>query len=103
MAISSSEQKRLPRGTVPPLLSLGEAELLTKRVYEHGGGEASFDLLSQIAGNSVSSSTFTKKLASLKWFGLAAEQNKTVSLTDTGLAIAAPTDAEVTASALKAA
>ena len=99
----SSDQKRLPKGTFPPLLTLGDAASLARKVYEHGGGEASFDLLSQMAGNSVSSSTFIKKLASLKSYGLAIEQNKTISLSDLGLAIAAPTDADSSASALKAA
>jgi hypothetical protein len=99
----SGEQKRLPKGTFPPLLTLGDAASLARRLYEHGGGEASFDLLSQMAGNSVSSSTFVKKLAALKSYGLAVEQNKTVTLTDLGLGIAAPTDAEGSASALKTA
>jgi hypothetical protein len=56
-----------------------------------------------MAGNSVSSSTFVKKLASLKSYGLALEQNRTVSLTDLGMAIAAPTDPEGATGALKAA
>jgi hypothetical protein len=100
---SSGEQKRLPKGTFPPLLTLGDASNLVLRIYEHGGGTASLDLLSQLAGNSASSSTFVKKLASLKSYGLAVEQNKTVTLTDLGLALAAPTEADGTASALKAA
>jgi len=99
----SGEQKRLPKGTLPPFLTLGEALDLTLRVYEHGGGEASLDLLSQLAGNSTSSSTFVKKLASLRSYGLATEQNRIITLTDLGLAVAAPTDEEGTTSALKTA
>lgn len=97
----SGEQKRLPKGTLPPFLTLGDAVDLALRLYEHGGGSASSDLLSQLAGNSVSSSTFVKKLASLKLYGLATEQNKTITLTDLGLAIAAPTDADGAISARK--
>lgn len=103
MMASSSEQKRLPKGTFPPVLTLSDASALALRLYEHGGGEASFDLLSQLAGNSVSSSTFTKKLASLRSYGLVTEQNKVISLTELGLSLAAPTDADGSASALKAA
>ncbi len=99
----SSEHKRRPKGTLPPFLMLGDALDLALRVYEHGGGAASFDLFSQLAGNSASSSTFVKKLASLKLYGLVAEQNKTITLTDVGLAIAAPTEADGAPSARKAA
>jgi hypothetical protein len=99
----SGEQKRLPKGTRPPFLTLGDALDLAVRLYEHGGGSGNSDLLSQLAGNSVSSSTFVKKLASLKWYGLVSEQNGTVTLTDLGLSIAAPTDPEGAISARKAA
>jgi hypothetical protein len=99
----SAEQKRLPKGTLPPFLTLGDASDLALRLYEHGGGSASSDLLSQLAGNSVRSSTFVKKQASLKSYGLVSEQNNTITLTDLGLAIAAPTDPGAAVSALKAA
>jgi hypothetical protein len=99
----SGEQKRLPKGSFPPLLTLGEAVDLALRLYEHGGGSANADLLSQLAGNSVRSSTFVKKLASLRSYGLTSDQNKTITLTDLGLAITAPTDREGATSALKAA
>ncbi len=100
---ASGEHKRLPRGTRPPLLALGEAADLCVRLYEHAGGTAGFDLLSQLANNSVSSSTFIKKLSSLKAYGLVSEQNKLITLTDLGLAIAAPTDSEGSAAAMKVA
>ena len=77
--------------------------LLTKKLYEHGGGEATADLLSQIAGNSTGSSTFIKKVASLRAYGLAVEQNRRIILTDLGLEVAAPTSQEAGAQALKAA
>ncbi|HEV3307834.1 MAG TPA: hypothetical protein VGZ91_15460 [Candidatus Sulfotelmatobacter sp.] len=100
---ASGERKRLPRGTRPPLLALGEAADLCVRLYEHAGGTAGFDLLSQLANNSVSSSTFIKKLSSLKAYGLVSEQNKFITLTDLGLAIAAPTDSEGSTAAMKVA
>src|SRR5258708_587327 len=103
MAPSLTDPKRLPKGTFPPLLTLAEAAPLAVKLYEHGGGEATYDLFSQITENPIHGSTSIKNLPSLRMCGLAVEQNRTVSLTDLGLAIAAPASAESAASALKAA
>jgi hypothetical protein len=82
--------ERNPRGTMPPYLPLAEAFELTKKIYEQGGGIASYNLISQLTGNSTSSSSFNRKLSALRGYGLATDQNKTITLTDKGNAIAAP-------------
>jgi hypothetical protein len=91
---------RNPRGSKPPLLSLSEAFALTQKIYEQGGGKASFDLFSKITGNSRSSSSFIKKVNSLKTYGLAGESEKgTLEISSIGLAIVAPKSPEAANSA----
>jgi hypothetical protein len=80
----------MKRGSFPPYLGLAEGFNLARAIYEQGGGQASYDLMSRLTGNSSSSSTFVKKIGALKLYGLVSEQNSTVTLTDQGSAIAAP-------------
>src|ERR1700682_2348383 len=95
-----ASRDRLKKGSLPPFLGLSEALVLADKIYEHTGGQASYDLLSRIFDNTRNSSSFTKKLAALKAYGLVAEATKgDVSLTDSGLTIAAPQSPEASAMA----
>jgi len=93
---------RYKKGSFPPFVTFGDANTFAEKIYENGGGRASYDLLSQIFDNSIKSSSFTKKLAAIKWFGLVAEPTKgEVVLSDIGLAIAAPQSTNAASSAKK--
>ncbi len=93
--------ERYPKGTYPPYIQLAEAFDLVTQIYEQGGGQASYDMMSRLTGNSSSSSSFFKKLAAVKAYGLVTDANKIVSLTDEGMAIAAPISPEAARSARK--
>jgi hypothetical protein len=97
------KSERLRRGSNPPYIGLGEALSLACDIYEHGGGQASRDLMSRMTGNSASSSSLIKKIGALKSYGLVTEQGEVVSLTDQGNAIAAPTGERIESEAKKAA
>lgn len=102
MSVSNNEDRRLPKGTKPHIISIAEAFVLVKDLYQHGGGQGSRDLLSKITGNSQSSSSFVRKLNALKAYGLLAEQGADqFTLTETGIAIAAPQTSEAEANAKK--
>ena len=91
----SSQTDRKPWGSAPPYITMAEAFVLATRFYEQSAGQGSFDVLSRIVGNSTSSSSFTRKLAALKLYGLVDEPSKgNVVLTSIGSTIAAPTSAE---------
>ena len=82
---------RYKKGSVPPFVGFAEVVSFAEKIYEHGGARASYDLLSQIFDNSTKSSSFTKKLAAMRWYGVVVEPSKgDVQLSETGLAIAAP-------------
>jgi hypothetical protein len=88
MAVNGDRYKK---GSFPPFVTFAEAISFAEKVYENGGGRASYDLLSQIFDNSIKSSSFTKKLAAVKWYGLLIEPTKgDVLLSDIGMAIVAP-------------
>jgi len=101
MLNTKPERKR--RGSFPPFLALTEAFDLVRAIYEQGGGQASSDLMSQLTGNSSSSSTFIKKTGALKLYGLVSEQDGTFLLTEQGSAIAAPISADFDCGSKKAA
>jgi len=101
-ADTKSRSERYPRGSLPPYIRLADAIGLAQKVYEQGGGQASYDLMSQLTGNSTSSSAFVKKIAALKAYGLLTEQEKgKVALSERGFAIAAPRSPEGAAAAKK--
>src|ERR1035438_467761 len=80
----------MPKGTYPPFMSFGDAVQLVEKIYNEGGGQASYDLMSQLTGNSTSSSSFNRRISALRIYGLVTDVNRTVSLTDLGMSIAAP-------------
>lgn len=87
--------ERYKKGSLPPFLALSDAFSIVGQIYEQGGGRANYTLLSRIFDNSPSSSSFTKKLAWLKIYGLIVEQNKgELNLSDLGLTLAAPMSKE---------
>ena len=93
---------RSPWGSNPPYMSLAESLSVAEKLYEHGGGRASKDLFSRLTGNSASSSSFSKKVAALKSFGLLTTPTKDeFVLTDLGNQIAAPTDPDLVDAAKK--
>ena len=99
MAVNGDRYKK---GSFPPFVTFADTISFAEKVYENGGGRASYDLLSQIFDNSIKSSSFTKKLAAVKWYGLLIESTKgDVLLSDIGVAIAAPQSPSAANSARK--
>jgi hypothetical protein len=99
----NQKSERLKRGSNPPYIGLVDSFSIVRSIYEDGGGQASYELMSRITGNSHSSSSFIKKVGALKSYGLITEQNETIFLTDQGLAIAAPKSQPLEALAKKSA
>ena len=96
-----NDSVRYPRGSVPLIISLGEAFDIAGKLYEQAGGIASTDLLSQLLGNSASSSSFVKKVNALRTYGLIEQSGAEYLLTDIGGAIAAPQSPQSKATAKK--
>src|SRR5258707_11592595 len=93
---------RYKKGTLPPFISFGSAILFAAKIYENGGSRVSYDMLSRIFDNSTKSSSFSKKLAALRLYGLVVEPTKgDVQLTETGLSIAAPQSPQAEGTARK--
>ena len=101
--VEIQKPERLPRGSNPPFIGVGDAFELVQKIYEQGGGQASRDLMSRLTGNSYSSSSFIKKIGALKSYGLVTYQNEAVFLSEIGTAIAAPTSEMSEANAKKTA
>ena len=94
---------RMPRGSNPPHLRMSEAFSLAGLIWEHGGGQCSFDMLSRLTNNSTGSSSFIKKVNALKTYSLITEIDKSsVTLTELGRDLVAPTSPMVQAQAKKA-
>ena len=99
MAVNGDRYKK---GSFPPFVTFAEAISFAEEVYENGGGRASYDLLSQIFDNSIKSSSFTKKLAAVKWYGLLIQPSKgAILLSDIGMAIVAPQSPNAASNARK--
>lgn len=84
--------ERAPKGVVPPALKVGEAIALAHKVNELAGGIASYDLFSQISGNTKTSSTFQRKVSALRQYGIIEDRDNTVALSDLGNRIVSPKD-----------
>jgi hypothetical protein len=98
---SDKKQKKTPRGTSPPVLTLEEAISIAKKIYDVTGGEAPRSAANEITGNSPGSSVFFKKLFALRNYGLVIDENEITSLTDLGRTIVAPRDETEYAEAVK--
>ena len=75
-----------------PYLRLAEAIRIAELVYENGAGTADSSMLTKFLNNSVSSSSFARKLQALRGYRLTSGAVPPVHLTDVGLAIVAPKD-----------
>src|SRR5438105_2036084 len=73
-----------------PYLPFEQSIAVVEQLYSRAGGSLSKDDFGSIIGNSVKSSSFTRKLNALKNFGLASGSGHTVELTALGVSIAAP-------------
>jgi hypothetical protein len=76
---------------------------IAEQIYEQGGGTADKNMLTVILNNSISSSSFTRKLQALRLYRLISGAVAPVSLTDAGLSIVAPKEESARAIALKTA
>jgi len=79
-------------GVKPPYLSLREAIETIKNMYEKAAAELSVESLAGLLGNTVSSSSFRKKMMALKNYGLIdqASGDKTIRISNLGMNIVAP-------------
>jgi hypothetical protein len=82
--------ERMPRGTLPPALKLSEAITLARKVNDNAGGSATYDLFSQITGNTKTSSSFSRKVGALRQFGIIEDRDNVVTLSEIGNRIATP-------------
>lgn len=95
---TDSEQKNAPAkertkyGTTPPYISFEEAIKTIKEVSNASGFDGSIDVLAKVLINSPSSSSFQKKVAALRGFGLLSISGGQYSITEIGRHIAHPTD-----------
>ncbi|MEO7029688.1 MAG: hypothetical protein ABI147_09840 [Acidobacteriaceae bacterium] len=94
---------RKPRIAQPPYLQLRGALDIAERIYEQCAGTANSNQLTSILNNSVSSSSFTRKLQALRLYRLTSGMVPPVTLTDVALAIVAPKDEAARSLSLKAA
>jgi hypothetical protein len=93
---------RYKKGALPPFITFATAVSFAEKIYENGGSKASYDMLSRIFDNSTKSSSFAKKLAVLKLYGLVIEPSKgDVLLTETATSIVAPQSPQAAGTARK--
>jgi len=89
-----------PIHKVPPFLNLDEALKVAYEIYAKGGGQLSYEDLSDIIDNKVTSSWFQMKVLALKAYGLISEPRKQiVELTPLATPIVAPQSPEELAEA----
>jgi len=99
--MTSTKNGRMPRGSNPPFILFSEALRLAQAIWENGGGQFTYDMLSRLTGNSSSSSSFIKKLNALKAYGLVNDSGNIVALTDQGRDAVAPISPSIEAAARK--
>lgn len=94
MAVKEKEKKeeRVKPGGHPPRYYLGESVQLAIDIYENAGGNATLDEFSDITGNTRKSSSFIRKLQTLKHYGLVVTDEEKIRLSEIGERIAAPQD-----------
>lgn len=97
---NENTKARIGYGVKIPTISFEEAIQITKIAGSKAGESNSIDVLSRITGNSSSSSTFSKKVAALRNFGLFEVDKSEYSLTEIGKQIATPESFEQQARAI---
>ena len=84
-----------------PYASLVEAISVAERIFRDGGGQLPQEhIASALGSKSIASSTFVRKLAALRHFGVVEVHGNTVKLTSLGFSIAAPASSEEKLSSL---
>jgi len=86
----NNNKGRVGYGVKIPILKFEEVIELIKIIYNKAGENNSIDALSSITGNSSSSSTFNKKLAAFRNYGVLNIDKIGYSLTELGIKIAKP-------------
>ena len=99
--LSTTERK--VRIAQPPYLRLSEALRIAEQIYENGGGTADSTMLTRFLNNSISSSSFSRKLQAMKGYRLTSGTSAPVALTEIGLSIVAPKDEQARLTNLKTA
>lgn len=96
-ARDEGKRQRVGYGVKSPYLSLREVIVITKKIYDEAGAGLSVESLAGLLGNTVSSSSFTKKLMALKNFGLVEQPSgdKTIRISPLGMSIVAPSTPNV--------
>ncbi len=92
---TQSSKDRIGYGVKIPLLTFPECIKSIKEIAIKGGLEGNDDVLSQVFGNSASSSTLLNKIYALRGFGLLTFQAKQYSFTDIGKNIVQPESEEM--------
>jgi hypothetical protein len=91
---NDGSKNRIGYGVKVPVLSLEEVIELTKSAGTKAGDTNSLDILSRLTGNSMSSSNFSQKMATLKNYGVFTFDKSLYSLTALGKRIAYPASFE---------
>lgn len=97
---TTKKQIRVGYGVKIPILSFGDTLRIVREVSRVGGLDGMFDALSQVTGNSLSSSSFQLKLGVLKNFGFITTQGSNYSLTEVGRRLAQPSSPDEESSAI---
>ena len=87
---NESTKNRIGYGVKIPPLTFEDVIELTKSAGTKAGDNNSLDVLSRLIGNSISSSNFIQKVATLKSYGVFAIDKSNYSLTTLGQRIAFP-------------
>jgi hypothetical protein len=99
MAVTA--EKRIGRGDRAPYIDLFDAVSLIEQCYDRAGDQISFDLFSQVIGNSLASSSFQRKLAAARNYGLVTIGNRLIDLTEIAQRIFRPRSQDEKQNALK--
>lgn len=90
MQDTAKKVERVRRENVPPALKVSEAIALIEKVNERAGGVANYDLFSQIAGNTKTSSSFQRKVSALRQYGVIEDRDNVVAISELGHRIVSP-------------
>ncbi|MFZ1701891.1 MAG: hypothetical protein WBO10_05350 [Pyrinomonadaceae bacterium] len=97
----TQRRKKVAQGERPPIIGLESAVNLTQGSYDKAGDDIPFDVFSQVSGNTSSSSSFTRKLATMRQFGLVTFANSVIALTPLAQRMFRPRDKDERQAALK--
>ena len=101
MATTEKLKDRVARGERAPYIDLVEAVQIIEACYDRAGDEIPFDLFSEVTRNTASSSSFTRKMATCRNFGLITVSGNKINLTEVAERIFRPRDPNERQAALK--